>query len=102
MRGAASTSTEVSLKQQTHEHTIKLTNFKRFVNTQREFRSNLTEIFPGKKIAFLIKIAYIGNGRYLTGPDGNLINTTENDKFFSLELEAAEGVDPPRLAGWRY
>ena len=77
---------------------MKINNFKRFVNT-KEFRSNFTEIFPGKKIASVIKIF---NGIYLTGPDGNRINTTENNKFFSLELEAAEGVDPPRLAGWRY
>ena len=49
MSGAASTSTEVSVKQQTYEYpiiTIKLNNFKRFVNTQEDFRSNFTEIFP--------------------------------------------------------
>ena len=46
MSGATSTSTEVSAKKQTHEHTMKINNFKRFVNTQEEFRSNFTEIFP--------------------------------------------------------
>ena len=40
------TSTEVSAKKQTHEHTMKINNFKRFVNTQEDFRSNFTEIFP--------------------------------------------------------
>ena len=92
------TSTEVSLPQQTHEHTLKINNFRRFTNTQSldpipEFRSNPTEIFPGKKVVFVIKV--LRNGYNMK----RVPDVTQRDKFFSVKLEAGEGVDPPRLAG---
>ena len=105
MSGITSTSTEVSLgEQQTHEHTIKLNNFKRFISTQREFRSNHIEIFPGKKIAFVIKILeeISPNGNKFThyATSGTQwIAITEDDKFFSLELLADKFSTPLSLAG---
>ena len=114
MSGITSTSTEVTLgDQQTHEHTIKINNFKRFFMSQKEeFVSNHIEIFSGKKIAFVINIApeFAPDGmkytEYVptempTGRKVKRIAITENDKFLSLELldVSGEGVDPPSLAG---
>lgn len=52
--------TEVTVGDQpTHQITstfsMKITNFKRFTDTQEEGRSKYIEIWPGKKIAFIIK-----------------------------------------------
>ena len=111
MSGITSSSTEVTLvEQQTHEHTIKINNFKRFIITQKEFRSNHIEIFPGKKIAFVINILPEVDYKKMkfteyvptappTGGKGKRTKITENDKFLSLELLAGKYVDPPRLAG---
>ena len=85
--------------------TIKIQNFKRFTNTQEEFRSKQTEIFPGKKITFVVKTLPVKDSsgqeytKYLQ--DGSWQAITKNDKFFTLELLAGEGVDVdlPRLAG---
>ena len=35
---------------------VKINNVERFFNTEEEVRSEDTEIIPGKKIAFMIKI----------------------------------------------
>merc|ERR1711974_453367 len=71
-----------------------------------DVRSRDTEIFPGKKIAFVVKklpekdpsgkkYKYT---RY-TPLEGPWTEITEWDKFVSLEVVAGEGVVPPRLAG---
>ena len=107
MSGITSTSTEITLTQQTHEHTLKINNFKRFIITQKEYRSNYIEIFPGKKIAFVIKTLpeTSPNGQkyfkytLVSGGRSRDIEITKNDKFFCLELLADESGDAPRLAG---
>ena len=88
-------------ERQIYEQTIKFNNFKWFANTPEGFKSKYLEIFPGKKIAFFIKnlqdpkYTHYSLGTNVSG----LTAITNNDKFFSLELLADEGVDPPRLTG---
>ena len=41
--------------QQTFQQSIKFNNFRRFAESQEEFKSKYLEVFPGKKIAFVIK-----------------------------------------------
>lgn len=72
---------------------------------QVDVRTKYTEIFPGKKIAFVVKNLSMfspTNGLKYTQchlPGGSWTAITETDKFLSLELLAEESVDPPRLAG---
>ena len=102
---SGTSSTEVTLgEQQTHEHTIKINNFKRFVISQKEFRSNHIEIFPGKKIAFVINILDPWKRRFTKYTPigvfgGKRTRITEDDNFISLNLVSGEGFELPRLAG---
>ena len=89
----------------TSSSTIKINNLKSFFEDEEEVRSEDTEIYPGKKIAFVIEpltefspsgFTYI---EYRLPGARDWTNLTETDKFISLELLAGEGVDPPRLAG---
>ena len=95
--------------QQTHQvssiSTVKLSHFKRLTEIKEDVRSEEIEIFPGKKIAFVLRILpeKTPNGQkflkyWLLGA-GDWTAITANDKFISLELLAGEGVDPPSLAG---
>ena len=85
--------------------TIKINKVKSFFKTEKELRSEDTEIFPGKKIAFVMKPLpeKTPSGhkytRYWLRGVGDWTAITANDKFISLELLAGEGVDPPSLAG---
>ena len=85
--------TEVTLGEpQTYEHTIKINNFQR-MTCQAEVRTKYTEIFPGKKVAFVVKnlsemspsgLKYTKFS--LTG--GGWTDVTETDRFLTLELLA--------------
>ena len=91
--------------QQVFQQSIKINNFPRFTESEEEFRSKNIEVFPGKKISFVVKtfseMAPDGQkyNRYLVTTGGNWTAITAKDKFLSLELVAGEGVDPLRLAG---
>ena len=41
-------------EQQTFQKTIRINNFRKFINSEEEFISKYIEAFPGKKIAFII------------------------------------------------
>ena len=102
--------TEITLgEQQTYEHNLKIHNFRRFTNTEQEFRSKPIEIFPCKKIAFLVrgfsdvspdgdKIVQYGHSNCVYDR-GSWTDITEDDRFFFLKLVVPKGFAPPRLAG---
>ena len=81
---------------------IKIKNFR---SSTGEVRSDEVEIFPGKNIVFVVKKlpkSNPTNGRPYTDlylPGEVLTAVSENDQFFSLELVAGQGVNPPKLAG---
>ena len=79
--------------------TVKINNFRRFTETQEDVKSEDIEIFPGKMVAFVVKGLPPRFIKYRLPGHFPWIDITEKDKFFSLELVAGEGVDPPRLAG---
>ena len=63
------TSTEVTLgRHLTHVHTIKINTVKRFFKAQKSFESEYTEVFPGKKFAFVIGI--LSEGHRINPPNG--------------------------------
>ena len=74
--------------------TLKIKNFWGIIDA----RSEEIEIFPGKMVAFVVKGLAPAYTEYRLQGAGD-ITITQNDKFFSLEVVAGEGVDPPRLAG---
>ena len=101
--------TEITFgEQQTDQHTFKINDFRKFIKLEEEVRSNFIEVFSPstktKKIAFVVKPLPVNDAigykytEYLP-QQGNWYTITDRDKFFSLELLAAKGFDPPRLAG---
>ena len=92
----------------TSTFSMKINNFKRLSDTQEKVRSTYIEIFPGKKIAFVVKNLLKnppdGIGRYYNrychdGRGENWTPVTRNDLFLSVDLLAGEGSAPPALAG---
>ena len=81
---------------------IKIKNFRSFTG---DVKSNEVEIFPSKNIVFVVRKlpkSNPTNGRPYTDlylPGEVLTAVSENDQFFSLELVAGQGVNPPKLAG---
>lgn len=88
-------------EQKTFQQSIKINNFPLFAESEEEFRSKHIEVFPGKKIAFIIKALPGYYTEYLLAGAGKAWTAiSKNDKFLSLELVAqGRDVDPPRLAG---
>ena len=74
-------------QQQSFQKTIKINNFKKFINSGEEFQSKYIEVFPGKKIAFCVKSEYIFPTEYAL-QDADWTATSNNDKFFSLWLKS--------------
>jgi len=103
-RRKMSEETEITFgDQQTYQHTLKINNFTKFMNIEEEVSTNYMNAFPGKKIAFVVKPeAKAPNGsnyhQYHHLGEG-WTKITENDKFISLTILAAKGLEPPCLAG---
>ena len=97
--------TEINFgEQEIYQHKFKINNCRRFVNTQTEFRSKYIEVFPSKKVAFVIKplpeasVSGESFTSYLCPEEDGWTTLEETDKFFSLELLAAAGLEQLRLA----
>ena len=87
-------------EKQTHQHTLKIDDFNKFIKLEDEIITEYIDVFNGRKIAFKV-IPYVGVVKSYApkGGDEKRISTTDKDKFFYLRLVSTTGFVPHSLAG---